>query len=494
MKREVTAAVVFGLLGIGSASAQVNGAGEKPYLGWTTWSLQDHFGQDEPTGDAFQNETNVKANSDAMKSLGLTAHGFQYINIDGDWDNGLMCQCGGPTTFDKWGRPIPDATRFPHGMASLAAYIHHNGEKAGIYWESGVAPQIYAANTPILGTPYHVQDIVLQPLAGEFNGYYEIDFNKPGAKEYITSIVQEFAEWGYDYLKVDGTAVAVESGVLVDDCASIQAFSEAIHNTGRSIYLNLSSALPHDYAGWWQRWTNGRRIDGDVECSRRTCPTSLTQWARVVLRFTDAIDWSTNASAHRGWNDLDSLEVGNGTITTYPANSPEVLVVSDPAPTASVSITTSPAFVDGLTNDERRTAVTLWSIVNAPLQLGDDLTVLDKFGVSLLTNDEVLAVDQSNAPGNVVTEGNTPVWSQSLCDGSYYVALFNLTDTAATVSVNWTHLGFSGSASVRDLWAHMNLGTSPDGYSVNLASHASALLQVQPEARGETEHGSRCGR
>jgi hypothetical protein len=143
--------------------------------------------------------------------------------------------------------------------------------------------------------------------------------------------------------------------------------------------------------------------------------------------------------------------------------------------------------VDGLTNDERRTAVTLWSITNAPLQLGDDMTVLDNFGVELLTNDEVIDVDQSGAPGSVVIEGNTPVWAQSLCDGSYYVALFNLNDTSVEVSVTWASLGFQGSATVRDLWTHMNQGASTDGFSVTLNSHSSALLRVQPNA-----HAARC--
>lgn len=486
---------VFGLLAAGSVSAQVNGAGDKPFMGWTTWSQQDHFGSGEAGGDAFQNEVNIKANSDAMKNFGLTAHGFRYINIDGDWDNGLMCQCGGPTTFDSWGRPVPNVVRFPHGMAVVAAYIHRNGQKAGIYWESGVAPQVYAANTPILGTTRHVQDIVLQPLATEFNGYYQIDFSKPGAREYIASIVKEFAEWGYDYLKVDGIFVGLQSGtpaVPLDDRPSIEAFSLAIRNSGRPMFLNLSSNLSHDYAAWWQRWTNGRRIDGDIECSRRTCPTTLTQWSRVLLRFTDLIPWSTNNGLRLGWNDPDSLEVGNGTNATYPANSAEILIVSDPAPAPPVSITTSPAFVDGLTNDERQTAVTLWSIANAPLQLGDDMTVMDRFGVQLLTNDEVIDVDQSGAPGSVVIEGDTPVWAQALCDGSYYVAMFNLNDTASAVSVNWASLGFNGSATVRDLWAHANLGASTDSFAVTLNPHASTLLRVRPESGLNARNEGRC--
>jgi alpha-galactosidase len=489
--------LALGLAGAGSASAQVNETGVHPFLGWTTWSQQAHFGVDEATGDAFQNEVNVMANSDAMRRFGLTAHGFQYINIDGDWDNGLLCQCGGPSTFDKWGRPVGNVVRFAHGMAAVAAHIHSNGQKAGIYWENGVAPQVYAANTPILGSTHTVQDIVSLPLVTDFNGFYQIDYSKPGAKEYTNSIVQLFADWGYDYLKIDGTAVNVpQVGTpTLDHRPNIQAFSEAIRRTGRPIYLNLSFAQNHDYAAFWQRWANGRRVDGDIECSRHTCPATLTTWSKVLPRFTDLIAWTTNSGAQRGWNDLDSLEIGNGTNTTYPHNSPEVLLVSDPAPGAPgapVAITTSPAFVDGLTNDERQTAMTLWSIANAPLQLGDDMTLLDSFGIQLLTNDEVLAVDQSNRPGNVVIEGNTPVWAQSLCDGSYYVALFNLNAASSPVTVSWTSLGFSGAASVRDLWAHEQMGSSADSFTVNLNPHGSALLRVRPESSGRWRSEGQC--
>ena len=128
--------------------------------------------------------------------------------------------------------------------------------------------------------------------------------------------------------------------------------------------------------------------------------------------------------------------------------------------------------------------MTLWSIANAPLQLGDDLTLLDKFGVQLLTNDEVIAVDQSGSPGSVVIEGTTPVWAQTLCDGSYYVALFNLNDSSSPVTVSWTSLGFSGAALVRDLWARNEVGSVSGGYSVSPNAHGSALLRVSPESGG----------
>ncbi len=477
-------ACILGTLGIRTAKAQGNW--QSPYMGWTTWTQQSY---NYPAGDAFQNETNVDANSDAMLASGLQAHGFQYINIDGDWDNGLMCQCGPPITFDSYGRPIGNLTRFPHGMAAVAAHIHANGQKAGIYWEPGVPPQVYAANTPIFGTSYTVQQIVQQPLATEFNGFYQIDFTKPGAQQYENSIVQLFAQWGFDYLKFDGVRLGTSrSGVYTDDRPDVQAMALAIQQSWRPMYLNLSSRLNHDYVGWWERWSNGRRIDGDIECDGCGGPYEITVWNNVAQRFTDLIPWQNDAAPFFGWNDLDSLEVGNTANTIYPANTPEILQPSNP-PGPPTSLAGMPALVDGLTNDQRQTMVTLWAIVNAPLQLGDDLALLDSYGIRLLTNDQVIAVDQSGVPGYVVTEGNTPVLAQTLRDGSYYVALFNLNTASSPASVNFTDLGFSGTAEVCDLWAQADLGSFTGSFTVTLDPYGSSLVRVRPANRS---HGHLC--
>ncbi len=370
-------------------------------------------------------------------------------------------------------------------------------------------PQVWAANTPILGTPYHVQDITAAPVppattppTAWVNGYYDIDFTKPGAQEYINSVVKVFADWGFDYLKVDGIGPTANGVPVYLD--NIRAIDIAVQKAGRPMYVNLSASLDHDFAYWWERYTNGRRIDGDIECSlsdpacsagSATGLANITEWAKVSLRFADLLPWQNDTGPHLGWNDFDSLEVGNGTNNAYPKSSPEFLLMSNISspPPARTPLAGQPAFVDGLTNDERQTAVTLWSIGGSPLQLGDDLTLLDNFAIHLLTNDEVIEVDQSGRHGNVVYEGATPVYEQALCDGSHYVALFNTTTAFATVSVKWVDLGFSGNADVRDLWTHEDMGTSADGYTVNLNAHGSALLRIRPQSGGQSENSGHCG-
>jgi hypothetical protein len=163
------------LLTFVSASAQVSGAGQRPDLGWSTFSEQT-------ISSGFLTRANVAAESDALASTGLQADGFQYINIDSGWQG----------SFDANGRPIPNTSTFPD-ITALVNHIHQNGQKAGIYWIPGVEYPAVVANSPILGTPYHIQDILVVPYtAGNAFGapgaspyHYKIDFTKPGAQERV---------------------------------------------------------------------------------------------------------------------------------------------------------------------------------------------------------------------------------------------------------------------------------------------------------------------
>jgi alpha-galactosidase len=418
------------------APAQVNGSGQRPYLGWSSWDQQT-------IEKGFLTQANISAQSDALKASGLQDHGFRFINIDSGWQG----------SFDGNGRPIPNTTTFPD-ITALVDHIHANGQLAGIYWIPGVEYPAVVANSPILGTPYHIDDILKVPYtAGNAFGapgtspyHYKIDFTKPGAQAYINSVVNLFASWGIDFIKLDGvTPGSTVDNLSIDNRPDVAAWSQAIAQSGRKIWLTISWALDKDYLSTWQEYANARRIEGDGQCEGQ-CAT-ITDWAIMSWRFYDLVGWEDAARPTAGWNDLDGLEAENSTTS-------------------------------GLNEDERQTATTLWAMANAPMYLGGDLTTLDNFGKQLLTNDEVLAVDQSGHPAQQVLGGDTPIWIAHAGDNIWDVSVSNLNAFPTPVFIPWRLLGFSSALNVRDLWTHRNLFGFPGGFRTVLPGHGSRLIQV----------------
>ncbi|ACU75106.1 Ricin B lectin [Catenulispora acidiphila DSM 44928] len=422
------------------AYAQSNGAALTPLMGWSSWS----FLRSAPT------EAKMKAQAQSMSSSGLVAAGYKYVNLDDFY------YLNPGTTVDSYGRWVIDTGKFPDGMANLGSYIHSLGEKFGMYLTPGIPVAAYKQNTPIQGTSFHAQDIVsnTSSYATNYNfgngAMYNIDYakNPAAAQAFLNSWANELAGYGIDYLKVDG--ISPNDGDA-QGVADTQHWSQALNQTGRTIHLELSNSLTPADAASWQQYSNGWRIDGDVECycgSNSSFP--LTDWNNVSQRFTDVQPW-IGVGGTGGWNDLDSVEIGNGSN-------------------------------DGLTLDERKTQLTLWAIENSNLTLGVDMTHLDSTDVGLLTNSEVLAVDQAGHPARAV-DRTTPLqtWYAANGDGSYTVALFNLSGSAATVTANWKDIGFTGSsATVHDDWSHSNLGTFATSYGVSLPAHGTTLLKVVP--------------
>ncbi|MFC5402028.1 X2-like carbohydrate binding domain-containing protein [Cohnella soli] len=414
------------------ANAANNGLGAKPYMGWSSYSMQVYS-----NNSAWINAAQIKAQSDAMHAT-LQSHGYEYINIDAGWNGGI----------DGYGRPVPSTTLYPNGLQEVINYVHANGQKIGLYMIPGLAPQAYNADLPIYGAPgCSMQDIAVQPLttADYWNLGYKIDFSNSCAQKYINSIADLFGSWGIDFLKFDSvTPGSGHNDTTIDARGDVAAWSQALAPHG--IWFELSWALDHNYADTWKKYANGWRVDWDVEAYQPG--VKLTEWNNIARLFPDAALWWRDAGPG-GWNDFDSLNVGNGAM-------------------------------DGLTQEERRTAMTLWAMSSAQLYIGNDMTNLDSFGIGLLTNDEVIAVNQAGRPAHPVsTDTNRQVWYTNNGDGSFTVGLFNLGSTAADVTVNWSDIGLSGSATVRDLWTHTDLGTFSSGYtSTNLPSHGSRLLKV----------------
>lgn len=424
---------------VAAASTTYPPAGEqarKPYMGWSSYSMQVY----SPNGGSWITADQLEAQSDAMHQK-LQPYGYEYINIDAGWNGGI----------DDYGRPVPSKTLYPNGLQAVIDHIHANGQKVGLYGIPGISKAMLDANLPVYGAPgCRTGDLAVQPLQkGDYWGFgYRIDVAKPCAQGYIKSIADLYASWGVNFLKFDSvTPGSGVSDLSMDARDEVKAWSQALARHG--IWLELSWALDINYADYWKQYANGWRIDWDVECY---CPgEALTTWQNIARLFPKLADWWRHGGPG-GWNDLDSLDVGNGTM-------------------------------DGLTKDERRTAATLWAVSAAPFYIGNDMTKLDAYGLELLTNREVIAVNQAGRPAQPVsTKTNRQTWYSLNADGSYTVALFNLGTTEANMTVNWADLGLDGSAQVRDLWAQRNLGQFASGYTAaTVPPHGTRLFTVTPQ-------------
>src|SRR2546430_6696387 len=301
------------------AGAQDNGVGRTPLLGWSSWS----FIRKAPTA------VKLEAQADAMKNSGLAALGYTNINLDDFWYQGPGSQ--GPNV-DHNGRWVTDTTMSPNagttdGIEVLAACVRADGLKFGLYVAPGVSMQAVNQKSPILGTANTVDQIAV-PTTAEKNynckGMVGIDYTRPGAQEFVNSWANEFASWGVDYVKIDGVGTS--------DVPDIQAWSNALRQTGRPIHLELSNSLAISGASTWQQYANGWRTGGDVECYCGASGASypLTNWAHIQSRFAQVANWQPYGGPG-GFNDYDSIEVGNGSN-------------------------------DGLTVDERKAQMSLWAL------------------------------------------------------------------------------------------------------------------------------------
>ena len=409
--------------------AQARSTFTAPLMGWSSWSVESTTHPNY--GVNWLTEGNVKNAADAL-STKLKSAGYQYIDIDSYWSNGQ----------DGNGIPSADTGRFPSGMAALATYIHNDGLKMGIYDGVGLPPSVYNNNAPIVGTSCHTRDIAVQPLTATnmWGSAWKINYGNSCAQAYINSVVAKYASWGMDMIKVDG--------VTTDNVVDIQAFSKAIDQSGRQMWLT-ASAWPVNIAAadGLSPYANSVRVDTDVECY---CDTVSSWGSSTSARWTDLPQWLSHLnSSYRP--DLDSMPINNNTGT---------------------------GVQDGLNDTERQSVMNFWSMASSPLYVGGDIYFMDSKAISILSNPEVIAVDQSSIKPSQVTAGTLQVW-RKVIGSSTYVAVYNLGTSSANITVNWSSVGVSGSAIVRDVDARGDLGTFNGSWTAsNVPSHGSRLIKI----------------
>jgi alpha-galactosidase len=246
-----------------------------------------------------------------------------------------------------------------------------------------------------------------------------------------------YAGWGIDYLKYDwcsAHAIYKDS----DMRAVYQKMGDALQSVGRPIVFSLCQY------GREQVWTWGTKVGGNLW---RTTGDISDDWSSMeTIGFKQAEISPYIRPGH--WNDPDMLEVGNG----------------------------------GMSDEEYRVHMSLWSLLAAPLLAGNDLRKMSESTLAMLTNAEVIAIDQDPAAQPVkrmVQSGNLEVWARPLQDGSTAVGLFNRDTQAKTVSVKWSALGLTGELKARDLWKHESVPVSSDTYTASVTGHGVILLRVQ---------------
>jgi alpha-galactosidase len=445
------------------AGGAIGGAGDRtpsssrdllaatPPMGWNSW---DGFG-------ATIGETEFRATADWLAKH-LERFGWQYVVVDAEWYVTNPVAEGSSKTFrytvDQYGRFTPPASRFPsaandNGFRPLADYVHSLGLKFGIHILRGIPKEAVEKNLPIPGSAYHAADAADTSDTCPWNyDNYGIDASKPAGQAYYDSIVQLYASWGVDFIKVD----CISSHPYKGD--EIRMLSAALGKTDRPIVLSLSPGpAPVEKAEELQRHAQLWRISDDI-WDLWHGDTDYPQG--VGDQFANAAKWAA-FSGPGHWPDADMLPIGR----------------LGPAPGFGKARETR------LTHDEQRTLLTLWSMFRSPLILGGDLRAADEWTISLLTNPEVIAVDQHSIESRPVISTDTAVvWLSKSATGSwYYVAVFNISSTGETRQYDWKQLGLnSAKYRVRDLWARKGVGWRKS-LEVTLPSHGCVLYSVEAE-------------
>ena len=393
-----------------------------PPMGWNSWNC-------------FANAVSadrVKRAADALVKSGLINHGWSYINIDDYWENHRNSK--DPTLRgdfrDKDGIVVPNQ-RFPD-MKGLADYVHDLGLKIGLYSSPG--PWTCGGCT--------------------------------GSFQHEEQDAQTYAKWGFDYLKYDWCSYgSVASGELTN-LLSIPLFGKGAKNIDGAIYpyktmgqflrqQNRDIVFSLCQYGMSDVWKWGGSVDGS---SWRTTGDITDTWQSLSgIGFNQ--DKGAPFAKPGNWNDPDMLIVGEvGWGKTHPAR---------------------------LTPDEQYLHISLWCLLAAPLLIGCDMEKFDDFTLNLLSNDEVLALDQDELGKQavcVLKEGNVRVYEKDLVDGGRAFGFFNL----GAASVYWNFkpmdsLGLSGKQQVRDVWRQKDLAdweAANGGLALTIPAHGVVLYKL----------------
>jgi hypothetical protein len=421
-----------------------------PPMGWNSW---DAYG-------LTITEEQFRANAQVL--AGLKSYGWNYGVVDEGW---YFADAQAPpearkSFWDSNGRLIPDAVRYPsaahgQGFKALADWMHSQGLKFGIHIVRGIPKGVVGENLPVANSAFHASDVAdTSDTCPWDNGNYGVRDN-PAGQAYYDSIMRLYASWGVDFLKVDCIADHPYKA------AEIRMIAAAIKKSRRPVVLSLSPGpvdLSHaaEVAQYSQMWRIADDIWDGWDFRPRQFPNG------ILSAFDNLAKWSKFAKPGN-WPDADMLPWGS--LAPHPGwESPRQ---------------------SRITPDEERTQFTLWAISRSPLILGANLTELDEFTRSLITNQEMLTIDQTavssaEIPGDAADSKSIRIWSAATGgrQPKRYLAVFNLQEAALLRDLAWP-ASLAGSAhAVYEVWTQRSLPNAATLH-VELPPHGCAVFRVE---------------
>ena len=426
---------------------------QTPPMGWNSWNSRIEL-----------TEQSVTATIDAMVSSGMRDAGYRYVNLDAGWASPQR----GPN-----GELRTDPSRFPNGIAAVIRYAHDRGMKFGLY-----------------ASPYNEQCSAVPSLASA--GHETLD-------------AKTFADWGVDYLKYDWCHNAADHQQQVRMFTTMR---DALRATGRPIVYSINPNSSDDH-------TAGARYDwsGIADMARAAAdlvpvwhdtlqllgpfdPFAKGAFIGVPDQFAAAA--KVVAPSKPGyWTDPDMMVIGvpwTGFVARMFQRVRKHLAVGDLPPDQVARLRAVADMSDdevkrvvaaepNLTDTEQRSQLTLWALLSAPLIAGNDVRTMSPQIRDILTNRDVIAVDQDPLvqPARPLP-ADPRVLVKPLSDDAVAVGLFNSSDNPATIATTTAAVGLAGATCyrVRDLWAHTDATTSGAIGGGAVPPHAVTLLRVTP--------------
>lgn len=420
-----------------------------PPMGWNSY---DYY-------DTTVNEQQVKDNADFL-AANLKQYGWEYVVVDIEWysnDAGTQRKefqyiPFGDDEIDRWGRFQPSPHRFPSsadgsGFTGLAEYVHGLGLKFGIHIMRGIPRVAAERHLPVYGTEY-TADMVADPssICGWNPDMYGVK-NTQAGQAYYDGLIAMYASWGVDFIKCDDIC---DSWMYPDDRFSgwheTEMLYKAIQKTNRPIVLSLSPGPAHVDRAWqYCKYANMWRITDDF----------WDNWELLKNMFWRCELWQDHVK-EGCYPDCDMLPLGK----------------------------VGGGFGHGewdcrFTKEEQKTMMTLWCMFRSPLMVGAELTKMDDFTMSLLTNRELLSLLGEDFRGKQLyrTEEEAAWESQNAKTGKRYVALFNLSDEEREMQFDLKEMeGEKKFSQIREVWSGEEMQASEGKISIKIPAHGTKLF------------------